>query len=72
MAARRYFIEALEIRRRTSNNIGHVLLKLKRHDEALDHLRQALAIQQELGNRFDEGIAQNTLGQVYQDLCASA
>lgn len=50
------------------NNIGHILLRLKRHNQALDHLRQALVIRHQSGDRYGEGNTESALGDVYHDL----
>ena len=45
-----------------------MLPQLKRHGEAIDHLARSLAIHQETSDQHGLGLAESTLGQVYQDL----
>ena len=46
----------------SQNNIGDILLCLKRPDEALGHLGRAVAILRETGERHLQGVTQATLG----------
>jgi DNA-binding SARP family transcriptional activator/tetratricopeptide (TPR) repeat protein len=50
------------------NNLGHVLLSLKRHDEALEALAKALEIHDEIADHFWRGSTYNTIGDTYLDL----
>jgi tetratricopeptide (TPR) repeat protein len=52
----------------TLNNAAFTLLALKRHDEALDYLDQALTLLQEVDDRYWMGGVESTLGDVYLDL----
>ena len=48
--------------------MGYVLLGMKRPEEALEHLHQALALQQRIGERHALGATLASLGDVYLSL----
>jgi DNA-binding SARP family transcriptional activator/Tfp pilus assembly protein PilF len=51
------------------NNTGHILMSVKRYDEALLHLERALAIQQGIDDDgYRRGNTESTLGQTYLEL----
>lgn len=50
------------------NNIGELLLRLKRHDEALAHLQKALAIRHANRDGYDDGVTEGLPGDTYLDL----
>ena len=53
---------------RALNGLGSVFYELRRFDEAIDHLQQALAIGREVGDRLAEGITLSILGRVSREL----
>ena len=50
------------------NNLGRAYRELRKFDEAIDYLEQALAIFQENDDRRGQGLALNNIGNVYDEL----
>ena len=53
---------------RTRNNLGYVLHRLGRDDEALSHCEIALTLRQRLQNPYETGLSFNVMGLIYTDL----
>lgn len=53
---------------RTRNNLGFVLHRLGRAEEALSHCETAFKLRQCLPNSFEVGLSYNVIGQIYADL----